>query len=490
MQFSKYAKIFFGILVFRAAFSLYIGYVDDDAYHWSWSRELALSYYDHPGMIAWLEALSTAIFGVNKFGIRLPSFLCYVGVIVLIFQLAKSWFDERAAAFASAVVLFTPIWGFGGFVSSPEMPFMLFWLLAIWVFWQSIRQDEKKWSVKKTWLALGLLMGLGLNSKFPMALLAPAFGIYLLISWRQRKDLLTPWPWVGILIAAVLCAPIFIWNIQYDWPGFRYQFHERHTGRDFDLQRWVGYLGMQLGMLTPTLWFGILSAFVVSFRRLRDPRWLLMFSVFLPSFLIFYPQPLWADFKPHWMGPAYFVMSIGAAELFKNSRIYKFLLLLFLIPINIAIYVPTFYPFVPKVVRAIGNESTWELKNDVSNELFGWPELGQYALSLQKQLEVDQGRRPLMGSHRYETTAQTYLATLQKTYMLNTPRSHYTVTQNLEEVRGQDFLFVTTDKYPGDPLKYAKFDYCYPYEFKYYRADELSRIFTLHYCTNFQGVIP
>jgi len=501
----KVLWIFIGILILRAIFALTIGFVDDDAYHWSWTQQLDWSYFDHPGMIAWLEALTTSLFGHNQLGIRLPSFICFSVVVFLTWKFVKDLFDPWAATFTAGMILFAPLWGFGGFVSSPEPPFMLLWVLAAWAFWQGVREDDKQWSVKKTWLWLGVIMGIGFNTKFPMVLLAPGFGLYLLTTPSRRRQLLTPWPWLGIVIATLFLAPVLYWNLKYDWPSFRFQFHDRHTGGGFDPKRWLGFWGMQIGLLSPGIYFSLVLAFIASIQKFRDPRWRLLFCLSIPSVLIFYPQPLWADFKPHWMGPAYFILAFGMGALWSQgwqwgskqlirpfSKKMLWSCVGFLIPMNILIYAPAFYPWVPKLVRAVAPNAKWEPKNDVSNELFGWPEAGQELLKWQNEIEQQTGRRPFVAGHRYEMTAQIWKATMQKTYMLSRTVSHYTVMTpetELQSMYGQDALMIANDKYELNPQEFAKFDSCEEREFKFYRADELSRIFKLYWCKNFQGIL-
>src|SRR5262249_27935614 len=46
--------------------------VPDEAYYWVWSRHLALSYFDHPPMVAYLIRASTAILGDTELAVRLP----------------------------------------------------------------------------------------------------------------------------------------------------------------------------------------------------------------------------------------------------------------------------------------------------------------------------------------------------------------------------------------------------------------------------------
>jgi hypothetical protein len=488
----------------RAVFLLKTGFVDDDAYHWTWTQKLDWSYFDHPGMIAWLEAFSTGIFGQTPLGIRLPCFLIYGAVVVLTWRFVRELFDEKAATFAAALFLFAPLWGFGGLVSSPEAPFMLLWLLATRVFWKGVHEGPNQWSLKKTWLTLGLIMGLGFNTKFPIVLLAPGFGLYLLSTPERRKDLLKPWPWVGILVSVILLAPVLYWNIHHDWPSFRYQFHDRHADGGFEFKRWLGFLGSQIAVLSPGLYFSVLIAFVASFFKWKNPRWRLLACLSLPSFLVFYPQPLWADYKPHWMGAAYFLLTFGVAALWSQgwqqgektwiqpkSRKMFWSIWSFIIVMNILIYAPVLYPWVPKVARMINQNQTFELKNDPSNDLFGWPEAGKKLLELQSKIEAETGNRPFLAGTRYELTAQTWKATMQRTYMLSTTVSYYTTSTTeaeLDSLLGHTALFVTTDRYPRSPLDYADFDSCEVEEFSFYREDELARKFFFNICRNFKGI--
>ncbi len=501
----KVLFIFLGILVLRAIVALTIGFVDDDAYHWTWTQQLDWSYFDHPGMIAWLEALTTGIFGDTRLGVRLPSFLCFSFVVYFTWKFARELFDSWAATFTAALILFTPLWGVGGYVSSPEPPFIVLWVLAAWVFWQGVREDDKRWSVKKTWLWLGVLMGVGFNTKFPMVLIAPGFGLYLLMTPQRRKDLLTPWPWVGVVIATVLLAPVIYWNLKYDWPSFKFQFHDRHQGESFSFNRWLGYIGAQVGLLTPGLYVFTLAAVAAAFQRFRDPRWRLLLCLSLPSFFVFYLQPFWADYKPHWMGPAYFLLAIGVGALWSQgwsvgsrtwirprSRVMLWSIASFLIVLNVLFYSMLAYPWLPKAVRAFAPETKWELKNDVSNEFFGWPEVGAEVLKLQQKIEERTGKKPFLAGLRYETVAQLWKATGQRTYMLSKTVSHYTVVTTPEEyeaLQGQNAIVVTTDKYPTNPLEFARFGNCEAQEFPYYRFDELARIFTIYHCHKFQGVM-
>ncbi len=493
---------FFAIIFFlRFLFSLSIGLIDDEAYHWSWSKELMLSYYDHPGMIAWLEYVTTYFLGNHILAVRMPSLLCYLGICFFLWRLAFEMFGKPSAVFTLLMMMFSPFFGIGGYVSSPEPPFILFWTMASYVFW---KYAQNEFSVQRTWILLGLLMGLGLNSKFIMALLAPGFGLYMLLDRDKRKDLFTPWPWLGILIASMICLPIFVWNIEYDWPGFKYQFHERHTGSTWSLERWFHFFTAQWFFFTPPIFFLMVSAFVrICFRQSQCRPYRFLMCLTLPSFIVFYPQPFFADFKPHWNGPAYLLL-VGATGFLwwssKYRKLWTMAALVFILPIQIFFYSSFAYPWMPKVYRWLNPQTPWETTFDLSNEFQGWEELGSYLKKRRTEIQEKTHKEIFFAAHRYETTAQTYWGTKEKVYQLSTTRSHYTVIQRnsepqqkpetglLSNLLGKDALFVTSEKYRIDPQEINKWDSCTPEKFEHYRRDELSRTFIVWYCKNFQGI--
>ena len=71
----KYQKAFFILLIATTIFRLfYIQWVElapDEAYYYTWSRNLQWGYYDHPPMVGFLIRGFTAIGGQGEFGVRL-----------------------------------------------------------------------------------------------------------------------------------------------------------------------------------------------------------------------------------------------------------------------------------------------------------------------------------------------------------------------------------------------------------------------------------
>ena len=64
------ALIIAAMTVLRIVYACAIELRTDEAYYWSWSKEAALGFLDHPPMIAWFIRFGTAIFGDTTLGVR------------------------------------------------------------------------------------------------------------------------------------------------------------------------------------------------------------------------------------------------------------------------------------------------------------------------------------------------------------------------------------------------------------------------------------
>lgn len=69
------------------------------------------------------------------------------------------------------------------------------------------------------WLGLGLLVGLGVWSKYSVAVLYVVIGIWILIDAKLRPALATTWPWLAALVAIAVAAPHLYWLVEHNfWP--------------------------------------------------------------------------------------------------------------------------------------------------------------------------------------------------------------------------------------------------------------------------------
>ncbi|MGY4284993.1 hypothetical protein ACVWXO_004213 [Bradyrhizobium sp. LM2.7] len=94
------ALIIAAMTVLRIVYASALELRTDEAYYWTWSKETALSFLDHPPMIAWFIRFGTAIFGDTTLGVRFGGILA-----MLVTQLLLADIVRRVTRDARAVVL-------------------------------------------------------------------------------------------------------------------------------------------------------------------------------------------------------------------------------------------------------------------------------------------------------------------------------------------------------------------------------------------------
>ena len=189
----------------------------DEAYYFDWARSLAWGYFDHPPGVALMGAgilLSPGSALLARFGGLIA------GAITL-WILARFYRScglvNRWDLTLALVLVSTTLPGLvGGVITTPDTVLALGWALALHEGERALAGEHRRW------LTVGLGVGIGLLGKYTMVLIGPVF--LMAIVWTDRKALLTPWPYLGALIALAVFSPNIWWNAQHDWLTMRFQF--------------------------------------------------------------------------------------------------------------------------------------------------------------------------------------------------------------------------------------------------------------------------
>ena len=192
----------------------------DEAHYALYALHPALSYFDHPPMVGWLQMLVKPL-GYSEFSVRLIPALLYALASYLCFRLPRMLFvDDSGLKGVIAVFLLNtaPILQLMGWGLVPDLPLMVIALLSVEMTWR-IHQSNRL----VDWLMLGVLFGLAGLTKYT-AVLLPVGLIGFLVQTRGLSWLRSPGPWLAAVVALVLISPVLIWNSQNDWVSLAYQF--------------------------------------------------------------------------------------------------------------------------------------------------------------------------------------------------------------------------------------------------------------------------
>jgi 4-amino-4-deoxy-L-arabinose transferase-like glycosyltransferase len=293
----------------------------DEAYYTLWSRALSFGYLDHPPMVALLIRASTSLFGASELGVRALSLLVVGAMPALVALIAWRLFDSaEKAALAALMWIAMPLVSIGVVFVAPDAPLVVFWTLGLAALVELWRTGEKNWLI-----ALGLALGLALQSKFTAAFFAAGAGFALVATPSLRRWLLSPALFAGLAVALIIFAPFVAWNAAHGWATFAKQFG-RAGPSGFAPYYLAEFLVAQIGLLNPLVVAALVPAVgaipwraPVAPRSPGEARRILACTI-APAAVYFLLHSLHDRVQGNWLAPLYPASAILAADWIAEIR--------------------------------------------------------------------------------------------------------------------------------------------------------------------------
>ena len=279
------------------------GYFRDALYYLACSEHLDWGYVDHPPLIVLIAWVTRHTLGTSLPALIFWPALAGAGQILLVAALARALgtqtFGTTLAAFVTSLV---PVWLAIDHQFAMNAIEPLFWIGSAFVLVRMIQTENPK-----LWIVFGVLVGLGLENKYTMAVFAFALLAGLLLT-PEREFFFTPWLFAGGAIALLIFLPNLWWNVKHHWPFFELMHNIRVTGKDVVLSP-LEFLVQQVRIIGPSalpVWFAGLLMYLFS-RELRAYRALgYAFVITIAFFML-------ARGKNYYSAPAYGVVFAGGA---------------------------------------------------------------------------------------------------------------------------------------------------------------------------------
>jgi hypothetical protein len=478
------AALIIGFTLLRLLMAATVPLMPQEAYYWQWSRDLDWSYFDHPPMVAYGIALTTAMFGQTAFAIKLAAVLWALGWNLLWARLVLDMFGSRRLAFWSLLALnLTVVYQAHGAGPTPDTPLIFGWIGVIWAVWRASASGQGRW-----WLLAGVFAGLAMLSKYSAVLLLPVVLLYLLLSPQQRHWLRSPWPYLAVAIAALMFTPVVWWNAQHDWVSFAFQ-SSRRVGQmaQFKPRNFLVLVGTQMLMVTPYLLVLAMVAMLRGLRdgfagRLDDRMRLLLINGALP--VIFFSLVSFRSVvKLNWLAPAYWSLIVLAMHhLLRRANGMRPVVwgLASSAALVLLMFVVMAVPNLP-----LGNTNTWS----------GWQDAADAAERAAKPLR-DQGIKTFVFAPNYKTSS------LMRFHLPGQPRTYaqdifgrralqYDYFPLADDLKGATGILVRSDHLQNRlDLKQleAWFDSCEPAEVvKTMGFGRVARRVEIYLCSNYKG---
>src|SRR6202158_4645452 len=216
---------------------------------------------------------------------------------------------QRVAATAAILLNVTLMAAVGTLIVTPDAPllvassFLLFFLAKV------LETGRGAW-----WLAAGAAVGAALLSKYTALFFGPAILIWLVAVPKLRRWLVSPWLYLGGVVALAIFTPVILWNADHHWVSFIKQIGRARI-EDFR-PAFIGELiPTQVAFATPLVFIlGAMGLYALSTRNAGAPAArILINSTFWTIVLYSLWHSLHARVEANWFAPVYPAFAIAAA---------------------------------------------------------------------------------------------------------------------------------------------------------------------------------
>ena len=331
------------------------------------------SYFDHPPMVGWLQAVIVPL-ASGEFFLRLWPLLLSIVASFLLYRLTRELFPEAPAWYGLVSVTLLQsaiIFQLISMALVPDGPLLVFGLAGSLFLYRAI--NHNRW---RDWLLLGLMFGLAGLSKYTAITLVVTALVYIALE-RRWTLLAGPRPWVAMLLAVLVITPVLYWNATHDWLSFKYQLGHGAPDRSWDWLRFARAQLAQVFAYAPGIFIFGIAALWTGLRSRAEPGVRFSIALALPILLLFgwgsgfemtlphWTVLAWAGLAPltaWWLAPRWSRRWVRVTAYFTGG--YSVVLILLL-------HSQLFSPWLP-----------FEEHRHPLGDLYGWEEATEHALEL------------------------------------------------------------------------------------------------------------
>jgi 4-amino-4-deoxy-L-arabinose transferase-like glycosyltransferase len=376
----------------------------DDARHLQWG------FVAYPPLTAFCGRIAIMLFGISPQVFRLPASIANAISLVLAGLVARELGGRRAAQIVALCAMFPLALAFSSVLQYNTFD-LLAWCIVLFSTAHVLRTGDQRF-----WIVAGVGVGIGVLSKYSIAILVLSLLGAMILLPSQRHHLRSRWFWYGALTAAVIAAPNLLWLAGHHFITLQME-HFIHA-RDVSNGRADGYYSDQIKFTM--LAFPLAVAGLVSL--LRNARFRLLSAFYIGPFILF----AIVKGRGYYLMPAYPVVYAAGAVALEGllRRRAAWVCMSIRSIVLTAMLVDTAavaWAYLP--MWHVGSSGwNWQMKNssDMADEI-GWPEfVAQVAAVCDTLPARDRSRLAILANNYGEAGA---LALYGPQYQLPTPIS-------------------------------------------------------------------
>jgi 4-amino-4-deoxy-L-arabinose transferase-like glycosyltransferase len=271
------------------------------------ARYLDWGYVTYPPLTPLVASMSLALFGETLWGLRFFAALSQSIAMVLAGLTARELGGRRTAqvltALAVAIAPISLVWSsmfhYGGLD-------YLWWTLLAFLVARLLHTENPRY-----WLGIGVVIGLGMLTKYTMAVCVAGLVAGILLT-PARRYLRSPWLWGGVLLSVLVFLPNLIWQAQHGW--IHLEFLASIHARDVRIGRTEDFLPSQFYQSTNPITVPLWIAGLYFYFSPRGKRYRMLGWMAVVAFIILVA----AQGRGYYTGPLYVPLMAGGAVLFEH----------------------------------------------------------------------------------------------------------------------------------------------------------------------------
>lgn len=477
----KNLYLFIVVISLFRVLSLYINvhFIDlymDESYYWGWSRSFELGYYSKPPMVAWLIMLTTSLFGDSEIAIKIGSILVYPITTIIIYKIAYELFDKKVA-FYSALLFFTlpSVWLSSAIIST-DVVLLLFWSLTLYGFVLAIKYDKAKY-----WLVAGLFAGFGLLSKYNMIFILFSIVAIFVFFKDYRHHLKNRYFYLSMVVAFCIFVPNLYWQYTHDFVSFSHTSEISQVDRElFHISSMLEFIFAQFGVFGPIV-FGVFLFTIYKYKSLSQNQ-KIFFWFSIPFILVITTLSLLSRAFANWAAPTYIGASILVVSYLVSIDKEKLIIVSIVLHTCLAVLLYFYHPF----LHIVGIELSSK-KYDPYSRVRGWEDAGA---KLSEIVNKYPNTKVLFNSRINMAQFEYYIKPHPLDAVIFNPegkkQNHYHISTDLSKHKGENFvLIIDKGSLENIPKYFVKIDKISDVEVTLY--PNLKREFEVYYLNSFKG---
>ena len=195
----------------------------DSVEMWMWGIQCEWGYYKHPPLPAWVARGLTTVFGRHDMVFYFGCQLAVVATMWAVWRLARRCLSPWSAMMAVWLLETCYFLNWRSVRFNNNTLNLPWWALTGLAFYLALTQKRLVF-----WIATGVMLALGMYTKYDTAFLALSVVGALLLLPEGRATLKTPGPYLMVATALALFAPHVAWMVAERFPTIQYALERSH----------------------------------------------------------------------------------------------------------------------------------------------------------------------------------------------------------------------------------------------------------------------